>query len=157
MAGLKANCCSLEHKQGFAFTWNAIANDHGIKTPITIYTVNSGLENDQNYQAFVETLEREAQAIAQMRHSNFPEMTFFMENGIPYLVIETIVGKSLQEEVQSNRAIPEQDAIAYFREIADGLGELHQQKVSHQNIHPKNIILGGDHAILYLPKIPCCK
>ena len=80
-----------------------------------------------------------------------------MENGIPYLVIETIVGKSLQEEVQSNRAIPEQDAIAYFREIADGLGELHQQKVSHQNIHPKNIILGGDHAILYLPKIPCCK
>ena len=90
----KYKLVDLQYKQGFGCTWNAIANDHGIKTPISIYTVNHDLENDDNYQTFVETLEREAKIIAKSQNSNFPDMTFFNEDGIPYLVMEVIVGKA---------------------------------------------------------------
>jgi serine/threonine protein kinase len=132
-------------KQGFGCTWVAIAkDDHGNESNCTIYTADRSLSGDENYGQFIQQMTLEAKAIASVSHPNFPEMEFFQENDVPYLMMRSLTGTSLKDKVVRGQPMDEQKAIAYFRGMIEALQELHKLKTEHHNIQPSQIIFTDD-------------
>ncbi|MCD8292132.1 MAG: protein kinase [Prevotella sp.] len=74
---------------------------------------------------------------------------FFEENGTAYYVMDYIDGKSLNDIVKENGALPEHKALKYIRQIADALKYVHSNSRLHLDVKPANIMIDGhDNAIL---------
>ena len=86
----------------------------------------------------------EAQAIAQMRHSNIVNVYDFGEfEGTPYMIVEYVPGGSLADRLNKgpvNRA----SAMKYLRGIADGLDYAHGMGIVHRDVKPANVLLEKD-------------
>ena len=69
-------------------------------------------------------------------------MIFFVEDGLPYMVMEYIDGETLGEAfVLPNIPLPEKTAVHYIRQIAAALQVVHKNNLLHRDIKPDNIIL----------------
>ena len=95
---------------------------------------------DQFKQVFLEIGDR----LSHCEHPNLVRvLDCFEEAGVPYWVMEYIPGQTLAELIQTN-VLPEGKAIAYIRQIANGLSVLHHIGLLHQDIKPENIIRRQD-------------
>ena len=67
----------------------------------------------------------------------------FRANGTAYYVMEYVKGKSLRELVKQSPLgrLPEAEALELFRPIAETIGYLHENRVTHLDIKPDNILL----------------
>lgn len=67
----------------------------------------------------------------------------FRANGTAYYVMEYIKGQSLREFVKhsSGGRLSEEEALKLFRPIAETIGYLHENKVTHLDIKPDNILI----------------
>lgn len=86
---------------------------------------------------------REAKILANLSHPNLPRVTdYFIEGPGQYLVMDFIAGKDLQEMLDDRGGpLPEDQILAWIREICDALTYLHRRKppVIHRDIKPGNI------------------
>ena len=87
--------------------------------------------------------EREAQAIAQLRHPNIIEIfDFGLVNSTYYMVMAYIAGQSLSDYLQANNGrISHTEALAYLSHIASALDYAHAQNIVHRDIKPSNVML----------------
>jgi hypothetical protein len=86
----------------------------------------------------------EAQAIAQMRHSNIVNVYDFGEyDGTPYMIVEYVPGGSLAGKM-TQVALDPQVALRYLRGIAAGLDYAHSLGIVHRDIKPANVLLEKD-------------
>jgi serine/threonine protein kinase len=85
---------------------------------------------------------REARAMAQVRSDHV--VTVYNageENGVAFLAMELLAGRSLEERLQAERVLPLAEALRIGREIAEGLAAAHACKLIHRDIKPANIWL----------------
>ncbi|AFY55997.1 serine/threonine protein kinase [Rivularia sp. PCC 7116] len=74
-------------------------------------------------------------------HERIPQLlAYFEENQEFYLVQEYIYGNDLNEEIKPGKSISENQAISLLKEILEILEFVHQQKVIHRDINPRNIL-----------------
>ena len=86
----------------------------------------------------------EAQAIAQMRHSNIVNVYDFGEfEGTPYMIVEYVPGGSLANRL-NNGAVSQATALKYLRGIAAGLDYAHGLGIVHRDVKPANVLLEKD-------------
>ncbi len=86
----------------------------------------------------------EAQAIAQMRHSNVVNVYDFGEfEGTPYMIVEYVPGGSLANRL-NNGAVSQASALKYLRGIAAGLDYAHGLGIVHRDVKPANVLLEKD-------------
>src|SRR5258706_5189819 len=86
----------------------------------------------------------EAQAIAQMRHSNIVNVYDFGEfEGTPYMIVEYVPGGSLANRLNSGPVSPAA-ALKYLRGIAAGLDYAHGLGIIHRDVKPANVLLEKD-------------
>src|SRR5260370_27457753 len=86
----------------------------------------------------------EAQAIAQMRHSNIVNVYDFGEfEGTPYMIVEYVPGGSLANRL-NNGAVSQATALKYLRGIAAGLDYAHGLGIVHRDVNPANVLLEKD-------------
>ncbi|RHZ75974.1 hypothetical protein Glove_208g208 [Diversispora epigaea] len=57
-------------------------------------------------------------------------------------------GNLRQYLLHYNSVLSWNDRIKFSKEIADGLHFIHNRGISHQNLHPNNILIQGDHVII---------
>ena len=59
----------------------------------------------------------------------------------PYLVLEYIPGRSLFEIIREKLRLPEEEAVRFIRQTAQGLQLAHRMNVIHRDIKPGNILV----------------
>jgi TolB-like protein/Tfp pilus assembly protein PilF len=89
-------------------------------------------------------LEREARAASALNHPNI--VTVYdagREEGVFYLAMELVVGKSLRE-LLAEGPLPQRRLAAIAVQIADGLAKAHAADIVHRDLKPENIMVSAD-------------
>lgn len=84
---------------------------------------------------------REAQASAAIRHENVVSVFAVEEKPLPYMVMEYIPGRTLQQRLNERGPLDVPTVLRLGRQIAEGLAAAHAQELIHRDIKPGNILL----------------
>ena len=84
---------------------------------------------------------REAQASAAIRHENVVSVYAVEEKPLPYLVMEYIPGRTLQQQLNERGPLDVPTVLRLGRQIAEGLAAAHAQELIHRDVKPGNILL----------------
>ena len=84
---------------------------------------------------------REARATAAIRHENVVNIYAVEEAPLPFLVMEYIDGKTLQQVLDENGPLELPTICRLGKMIANGLEAAHQQGLIHRDIKPANILI----------------
>ncbi|MBN1427131.1 MAG: protein kinase [Anaerolineae bacterium] len=92
--------------------------------------------------SFQHRFEREAHAIATLRHPNIVQLFDFNEaEGTYYMVMEYISGPSLAEYMHEVGPLPILEVRDLLTDIASALDYAHQMGIVHRDVKPSNILL----------------
>lgn len=67
-----------------------------------------------------------------------------LDNGIPYILMDYVEGKTLQEVFQTTGRMPPYRAFRYFCHIARALDYAHGLGIVHRDLKPSNVIVDGN-------------
>lgn len=91
---------------------------------------------------FVERFLREAQAAAGINHRNVITVhAIEFVDGIPVIVMEYVQGESLRARIRRCGPLPLSEVARLGSQFAEGLAAAHDQKVTHRDVKPANILL----------------
>jgi Tol biopolymer transport system component len=83
--------------------------------------------------------EREARFLASLNHPNIATIHGLEESeAVRYLVMELVEGETLAERIAKG-AIPIDEALPIFQQIAEGLEAAHEKGVIHRDLKPANV------------------
>ncbi|AFY30518.1 protein kinase [Calothrix sp. PCC 7507] len=126
---------------GFGITFKA--THHYLDQEVVMKTINERLRQHADFAKFERQFQDEARRLATCVHPNIVRVSdFFVEAGLPYMVMEYIPGETLGDAfVLPAIPLPEATAIHYIRQIAAALQVVHNNGLLHRDIKPDNIIL----------------
>jgi serine/threonine protein kinase len=84
---------------------------------------------------------REAQAAAAVSHPHIVTIHAVDEDQLPYLVMECVVGRSLQQKIDQTGSLALKEILRIGTQIAEGLAAAHKRGLMHRDIKPANILL----------------
>ncbi len=109
---------------------------------VAVKVLRPDLQNDSE---FVRRFNVEAQAAASLTHPNIVSIYDVGNgNGLHYIVMEYIEGKTLKEYIEEKVILPWREAVDYAVQIAKGLEQAHKNSIIHRDIKPHNIIMTSD-------------
>lgn len=98
-----------------------------------------------NDAEFIKRFQVEAQSAASLSHPNIVSIyDVGNEDGLHYIVMELIEGKTLKEIIKEKGKLPWREAVGIASQIASGLSQAHQNHIVHRDIKPHNIIITKD-------------
>jgi serine/threonine protein kinase len=95
---------------------------------------------------FLARFQREARAVAALRHANIVRVhDFDVEGDIYYMVMELLAGDTLKTRLNDYRVrgeqIPWGEMVRIVLDVLDGLAYAHSERIIHRDIKPANILL----------------
>jgi len=91
---------------------------------------------------FRQRFEREAQAVAGLRHPNIVQVYDFGDvDGLYYMVMEFIDGESLAHVLKRKGKVPLEEAMPIIADLAAALDYAHERGLVHRDVKPSNILL----------------
>jgi formylglycine-generating enzyme required for sulfatase activity len=85
---------------------------------------------------------REARAAATLHHPNIcPVHDVGEHEGIPYLTMAFIEGRTLAARLQDGEPLPQREAAEIVRKLALALHEAHAKSVIHRDLKPANVMI----------------
>ncbi|MBW4561070.1 MAG: serine/threonine protein kinase [Mojavia pulchra JT2-VF2] len=126
---------------GFGITFKA--THHYLGQEVVMKTINERLRQHPDFAKFERQFQDEARRLATCVHPNIVRVSdFFVEAGLPYMVMEYIPGETLGNAfVLPGIPLPEATAIHYIRQIGAALQVVHNNGLLHRDVKPDNIIL----------------
>ncbi|PPS43546.1 serine/threonine-protein kinase [Chroococcidiopsis sp. TS-821] len=125
---------------GFGITFKA--THHYLGQVVVIKTINEELRQHPDFVSFYRQFQDEARRLATCVHPNIVRVSdFFVEDALPYMVMDYVPGQTLDQVVFPNNPLPEATAIHYIRQIAAALQVVHKNNLLHRDVKPQNIIL----------------
>jgi serine/threonine protein kinase/tetratricopeptide (TPR) repeat protein len=123
-------------KGGFGIVLKA--RDEKLQRLVAIKVLGPQLAGNANARSrFV----REARSAAAVSSKHVVRTYEVDEQPIPYLVMEYVAGKTLQDHIDQKGALATRDILQIGAEIAEGLEAAHKQGLIHRDIKPANILL----------------
>jgi serine/threonine-protein kinase len=127
--------------------------------PIAIKCMKPAAGTLTDQQRVTELFLREARVLFALTHPNIVRLydvgTFAMPSAmsgpvpqVPYVVLELIPGRSLQDEIQARHAqggthFSLAEISSLFRQVLDGVAFAHEHGVVHRDLKPSNVMLVG--------------
>ena len=122
-----------------------LAYDTILDRRVAVKVLRGDLSNDEK---FVRRFQREALAASSLSHPNIVEMYDVGEdNGIYYIVMEYIEGKTLKQLIKKRGGLTLSEAIDIMLQITDGISQAHDSYIIHRDLKPQNIMIKEDGAI----------
>src|SRR5579859_3005666 len=120
--------------------------DVSLKRAVAVKVIADDLRGSDVY---TQRFEREAQAVAALKHPNIVTIfQFGKQDGLYYLVMEYINGVNLDAILRnydsSNELMPYADVLRILQAIGSALDYAHSQGVIHRDVKPSNIMLESD-------------
>jgi len=122
------------------------ARDTLIGRIVAIKTLQSGL----NDPAWRERFMAEARIVGQLSHPRIVklhDMGIDETSGAPYLVMEYVVGQTLEQYIAAKKTEPQQ-AYAWGAALARALAYAHEQGIVHGDVKPANIMINQDGRVM---------
>ena len=119
------------------------ATDLVLKRYVAVKILRDEFTTDEE---FIKRFESEAQSAARLVHSNIVSIfDVGVDNGIYYIVMELIQGKTLKEIIVEERGpLPWKWSVNVAIQIASALEMAHKNNIIHRDIKPHNIIITED-------------
>ena len=97
------------------------------------------------HDGFVQLFYREARLSARLRHPNVVQMyDVGEEDGVTYLVMELLEGRSLRDVIQQDGPLPVERAVHFVQQLAAALDYAHAEGVAHRDVKPANAFVSSD-------------
>jgi len=91
---------------------------------------------------FVERLRREARAAAAPSHPHVVAVHDFGEaDGVPYIVMQHVQGRTLKDVLRRDGPLPEQEARRICLQVLEAAEHAHRHGVIHRDLSARNILL----------------
>jgi eukaryotic-like serine/threonine-protein kinase len=115
--------------------------DERLNRPIALKMLLAGA---QARPTELERFQREAQAVAALRHPNIVQVYDVGEvGGRPYFTMEFVEGRDLAETIQGTPQ-PASKATTIVAIVADAVHVAHQSGIVHRDLKPSNVLLAAD-------------
>jgi hypothetical protein len=128
---------------GFATVYRAFDRQFGREVAIKM------LRPDAIPAGALDRFLREVKLSSRLEH---PHIVHVYDAGswesVPYFVMELIQGRTLEERLHTEGALPLDDAITITTQVGDALQHAHGRNVVHRDVKPANILLGAGGAHL---------
>ncbi|NLN41142.1 MAG: Stk1 family PASTA domain-containing Ser/Thr kinase [Clostridiales bacterium] len=112
---------------------------------VAVKILRPELVEDEN---FVKRFKRESQAAASLSHHNIVNVyDVGQEDGIYYIVMEYVCGKTLKDYVREKGKLDSREAIKIALQIGAALEHAHKNGIVHRDIKPQNILIGDDFTV----------
>lgn len=114
--------------------------DHlSLETEVAVKFVSTDLSQNEDAK---ERFSREASASAKIKSPHVVQVFDHGEtNGIPFIVMELLVGEDLSVKLEREGAMTIADLLPILRQVGKGLAMAHEAGVVHRDIKPANIFL----------------
>ena len=118
------------------------AKDPAMDRVVALKTIRTEILAGQQGGEFRERFYREARAAGALAHPGIvPVFDVGEHEGMPFLVMEFIKGRTLAEAARSSERLSLERACEITQQIAEALGYAHQKGVVHRDIKAANILL----------------
>jgi serine/threonine protein kinase len=101
-------------------------------------------------QALVTRMQREARAAGRLKHpaivTIYDQITD--EDGLPWIVMELVRGRSLEETVQTDGRLHVDRVARIGAQVASALATAHAVGIVHRDVKPANVLLEGERVVL---------
>jgi formylglycine-generating enzyme required for sulfatase activity/tRNA A-37 threonylcarbamoyl transferase component Bud32 len=105
------------------------------------------------YNRWLQRFEREGRILAQLNHSGVVKVySLFKERATAYLVMELLVGQTLQEELHNcaEGRLPPGQVATITAAIVSALDTVHREGIYHLDLKPENVMLTQDGRIVLI-------
>jgi serine/threonine-protein kinase len=119
------------------------AQDETLKREVAIKVLHQHLASEPESKA---RLEREAQAVAKLRHENILEIFDYsgMGSASSYIVTEFIEGQTLKQFLAGHAIGFSEVAALLAAEVCGALGHAHGEGIIHRDVKPENVMIRND-------------
>ena len=95
---------------------------------------------------YVERFEREARAAGVLKSRYAVRVLDVAETpkGLPYMVMDFLEGRDLQDEIEQRGALPIEEAVEYLLHACAAMAEAHDLGIVHRDLKPANLFLCFD-------------
>jgi serine/threonine-protein kinase len=119
------------------------ANDANLKRVVAVKLIHQHLTGDAD---FLRRFESEAEAVAQLRHSNIIQVfDFSQDEGQYFMIMEFVPGESLQERLvrlnDAGRRLTPDEVVKIAAGVCDAVEYAHKRGTIHRDVKPANILL----------------
>ena len=109
---------------------------------VAIKILRGDLSNDEK---FVRRFQREALSASSLAHPNIVEVYDVGEdNGLYYIVMEYIEGKTLKQLLKKRGSLTLSEAIDIMLQLTDGMAHAHDSYIIHRDLKPQNVMIKDD-------------
>ncbi len=125
---------------GFGLTFRA--HQTFLDQVVVIKTLHESFWTAPNLSDLQRQFQDEARRLAMCSHPNVVRVSdFFVEDRLPYMVMDYIPGRSLADIVLPENPLPVAAAVTYIQQIGRALQVVHSKGLLHRDVKPQNIMI----------------
>lgn len=138
---------SLLGRGGMGVVYRAERTSGGFSQTVALKLLDQHLHSSPAIALFLE----ERQALAQLEHPNIARLLDggVTDEGFPYLVMEYIDGRRLDQACDDPAATGDQ-VLRWFLQLCDAVTYVHRNLILHRDLKPGNVMVGNDGTVKLL-------